>query len=89
MGLPNVDLIKLKNGRLLFVGGRSYPAPYHGVASAEMFAPTLNRWVMIPKLSTARSYQASILLPGGEILVAGGRGPQFLPLKKAECFEKH
>ncbi|MGT2437998.1 Kelch repeat-containing protein [Bradyrhizobium betae] len=35
MGIPNVELIKTANGGLLFAGGRSYPAPYDGTATAE------------------------------------------------------
>jgi hypothetical protein len=53
MGLPNVALLALEDGSLMFVAGRSYPAPYHGVRSVEVL----------------------------------DRGPRFLPLQQAECFE--
>lgn len=87
MGLPNVNLTKLPNGGYLFMGGRSYPRPYHGVNSAEYFDPKTEKWVMVSSMKNGRSYQANILLPNGEILVVGGRGRDFLPLNGVECFE--
>ena len=86
MGLPNVELARLPNGGLMFVGGRSYPAPYHGVTSAEYYNPKDGGWTQLSPMLTGRSYQAWVVLPGDEVLVVGGRGPKFLPLKESECF---
>jgi N-acetylneuraminic acid mutarotase len=87
MGIPNVELIQTTNGGFLFPGGRSYPAPYDGVASAEQFDPRSSTWEMVSPMRSARSYFASLRLSDGKILVAGGRGPGFLPMTESECFE--
>jgi N-acetylneuraminic acid mutarotase len=87
MGIPNVELLSLPNGGLLFSGGRSYPAPYHGSSTSEYYDYRNNRWVMTSPMRTGRSYQASIVLKNGQVLAAGGRGPRFLPLSLSECFE--
>jgi N-acetylneuraminic acid mutarotase len=86
IGIPNVALIKLPDGRLLFNGGESYPAPYQGINSVEYFDPSTTTWSMAAPMRIGRSYHASILLACGEILTAGGRGLKFLPLSKTECF---
>lgn len=87
MGLPNVSLQLLPNRGLLFMGGRTYPGPYHGTRSAEYYDVRLNRWVLVQPMTVGRSYQSSLVLRSGEILVAGGRGTDFLPLNSVECFE--
>ena len=40
----------------------------------------------LPSLSVARMNHATVVLPGGELLVAGGHSSGFVPTATAECF---
>jgi large repetitive protein len=84
MGLPNVDLIPLGNGELMFAGGRTYPEPYHGTNASEIYSTATNSWRAGPSLLVGRSYQAAVHIPGHGVLVVGGRGRDFLPMKETD-----
>jgi N-acetylneuraminic acid mutarotase len=86
MGIPNVELARLPDGGLLFPGGRTYPAPYHGTTSAEAFQPQTNSWRMLASMRVGASYHAFVTLDDGHILTAGGRGARFMPLRRSELF---
>jgi hypothetical protein len=86
MGIPNVELLELDDGGLLFPGGRTYPFPYHGTPSTEVYDRKSNLWQMLAPMRVGASYHAFVRLDNGDVLTAGGRGPRFRPLNKAEVF---
>ena len=57
------------SGVLLAVGG-----DYSGSIAIHMYEPSSNRWVKAGELPTKRSHCGCIVLPSGELLVAGGGG---------------
>ncbi|HUP69390.1 MAG TPA: kelch repeat-containing protein [Acidimicrobiales bacterium] len=90
----------LEDGRVLVAGGMTFDAdanvpgvavPLPGnaepVASAEIFAPKNEKWTLVPEMSVARFSHTASLLPGGEVLVAGGNGGGFEGLASAEVFD--
>ena len=56
------------NGALLAIGGGDYP----GSSTIHIYQPSSNSWVKAGELPTKRSDSACIVLPSGEVLVAGG-----------------
>jgi hypothetical protein len=84
MGIPNVELLPLPDGSLLFPGGRTYPFPYHGTGSSESFDPQSNSWTVVAAMRAGASYHAFITLPNAEVLTAGGRGARFRPMRRTE-----
>jgi N-acetylneuraminic acid mutarotase len=85
LGYANPEPIVLEDDKLLVIGGRTYPEPYHGTNSVEIYDVKTNSWTMAPPLQQGRSYQFAIELTNGDVLVAGGRGRDFLPLAETEC----
>jgi hypothetical protein len=61
---------KLKDGRVLVVGGRSTGGQYLG--SAELFDPKTGSWTTTGSLKTARYYHSATLMSDGRVLIAGG-----------------
>jgi large repetitive protein len=86
MGIPNVELLELDDGGLLFPGGRTYPFPYHGTPSTEVYDRRSGSWEMLAPMRVGASYHAFIGMDDGTVLTAGGRGSRFRPLDKAETF---
>ena len=62
----------LPNGDVLVVGGAQVGSLSSVTAAVEMYHPATNAWRTGPSMSTARVIQTAILLPSGEVLVAGG-----------------
>jgi hypothetical protein len=70
---PNATL--LKDGRVLVVGGQYFwNSPDELSETSEIYDAASNRWATVPaeSLSGARQFSSSTLLPGGQVLVAGG-----------------
>ena len=72
--LPDTPLdysttLVLINGALLAVGGGKY---HTGSSAIHMYQPSSNSWVKAGELPTKRDTSGCIVLPSGEILVAGG-----------------
>ena len=63
----------LPNGRVLVTGGFATTALSTGPsATAEIFYPNINRWVLTASMPTPADNHTAILLPNGNVLVAGG-----------------
>lgn len=64
----------LPNGRVLVSGGRSATQLNSlTYASAELYDPLLGTWSVTGSLGQPRYWHSATLLPGGAVLVAGGR----------------
>jgi len=63
----------LPNGKLLITGGcAGVNGNSLGLASAELYDPATGTWTLTGSMTTARVGPTATLLPGGEVLVAGG-----------------
>ena len=63
----------LADGRVLVVGGQSSNnASSQLLDSAEIYNPSTNIWSPVPPLGQAREAHRAVLLPSGQVLVAGG-----------------
>jgi Kelch motif/Galactose oxidase, central domain len=68
---------RLDNGDVLVTGGwRMQGAVVGGMEDAEVFEPRDDRWFAVGRLHTPRLLNTATLLPGGEVLVAGGMDAQ-------------
>jgi WD40 repeat protein len=66
----------LPDGEVLVAGGYHFiPPPSSsngGLASTELYNPATGKWSPVGSLHMARSSHTATLLPGGQVLVAGG-----------------
>jgi len=67
--------ILLPSGKVLVAGGEGPGQDLPSLASAELYNPATRSFSGTGSLHTARSSAAAALLPGGQVLVAGGFGP--------------
>ena len=62
----------LSDGRVLVVGGYGGSGGPIGIANAEIFDPTTNKWTTVPDMAYRRWYPNATTLPDGNILVTAG-----------------
>lgn len=75
LNLPRTqgNLILLQDGRALATGGGIEGSPsWSSTASVELFDPSKGAWTIGPPMSVSRARHTATLLPGGDVLVAGG-----------------
>jgi Kelch motif protein/fibronectin type III domain protein len=77
--------IVLANGDVLVVGGlQSAGGTQTILASGEVYHPASHTWTAVPGgMSTPRAYPSVSLLPGGQVLIAGGLASASPPLSTA------
>ncbi|KAF0815420.1 N-acetylneuraminate epimerase [Andreprevotia sp. IGB-42] len=75
--------VRLADGRVLVIGGRSTTSPYKGLATAEVYNPATGSWSLAGTMNTARSEPVAVLLPTGKVLVIGGDSA----VKSTELFD--
>jgi hypothetical protein len=65
---------RLSSGDILVVGGDSSTSafPAEVLDSAEIYQPSLNRWIKVRSPHFSRSRHSAVLLKDGRVLVAGG-----------------
>ncbi len=65
---------QLNNGKILVAGGCNSTCTLssHSLSTAEIYEPQLNSWSSVGNMSVSRTYQPSINLDNGEILVSSG-----------------
>ena len=69
----------LASGQVLLAGGDD-PfdfSPPALTATAELYNPSTGQWTVTGSMPSARRYQAAVLLPNGQVLVAGGEDSSF------------
>ena len=73
----SATLLSESDGRVLVVGGDSGAYGSGPVlAGAELYDPRTGRWIPAGRMRQARAVQTATLLPGGDVLVAGGESGQ-------------
>lgn len=75
----------LSNGEVLVAGGDNSSLGGNCPSSAELFNPSTGAWTLTGCMTTARGNHQAVLLPSGEVLVAGG-GSVSNPLASAELY---
>lgn len=66
--------LSLADGRVLMAGGVDWSRPEPVHAEVETYDPATDTWTDEPPMTTARAVAVSALLPGGQVLAAGGIG---------------
>ena len=61
----------LPNGDVLVAGGAQVGSLDSVTATAEIYHPATNSWRTVPSMAAARVGHTAVLLPSGEVLVAG------------------
>jgi len=75
----------LPNGNVLIAGGfNSRGVP---LSSAEIYDPTLNRFLPTGSMNSPRQSHTAILLPNGKVFIAGGYGNDNEYLGSAELYD--
>ena len=68
-------VITLPDGRVLVAGGsNSATGSEPALGTAEIYDPASNRWSSAANLNAAREGHRAVVLPNGEVMVAGGTG---------------
>jgi hypothetical protein len=79
----------LPNGKVLVAGGYDVAATPKFRKGAELFNPATGTFEKTAEMTVERDEMASVALPGGKVLIAGGyddAGGKGHPLKSAEVF---
>ncbi len=62
----------LSNGQVLVAGGDNSTLASNPLASAELFNPATGKWTLTGNMTVPRESHQAVLLPNGQVLVAGG-----------------
>jgi hypothetical protein len=85
------EAVLLQDGRVLVVGGGSFPGPDWVQRSAEVYDPTAREWTLTASMTDPRFDFDMVLLPDGRVLVAGGSSSsingEFGALSSAEVYD--
>jgi N-acetylneuraminic acid mutarotase len=86
--------VKLRNGRVLVIGGfaggdasRGFAGLRATTSTAELYEPDRRTWRNAGRMSTGRAFHTATLLQDGTVLVVGGVDNNFTPLGTAELYE--
>jgi hypothetical protein len=77
--------VKLKNGRILLIGGSN--EKHVPESRVEAFDPAARSFTVIGQLVSARVLQQAVLLPDGQVFVCGGMDAGGTALDSAELFD--
>ncbi len=77
----------LADGRILLTGGETIGSGSGVHSSAELYDPATGTFALTGPMLAPRSRHASIRLPGGKVLVAGGIASNNLAVQTAELFD--
>jgi WD40 repeat protein len=80
----------LPDGKVLVAGGKVLTTTYLNNSpssnSALLYDPGTDTWSTAPNLATARSSHSATLLPGGKVLLVGGRDENGGPTHRVEVY---
>jgi hypothetical protein len=80
----------LPNGKELIAGGYVHTeiptVKNRDLSSAELLDPKTGQWVETGEMTTVRNFHLAVLLPSGEVLVAGGSDGKGDDLSSAELY---
>jgi hypothetical protein len=62
----------MADGRVLVIGGYGGSGSTLGIANAEIFDPSTNKWTTVPSMSYKRWYPTATTLSDGRVLVTAG-----------------
>src|SRR6266853_303829 len=77
----------LENGMVLIAGGQGGNSTPTALASAELYDPASETWIVTGRLNTARASHTATLLQNGMALVAGGFGTNSHIQASAELYD--
>jgi hypothetical protein len=83
----NSTATRLANGSVLIAGGIINDVNHTRVASAELYVPSTNTFVVTGSMHAARDFHVAALLPNGKVLVAGGGNGSGIALNSAELYD--
>ena len=88
----NAATVALPDGRAMAIGGRHWVEDDDDedselLASVEVLAADGSGWSALAPMGTARAGPATVVLPCGKVLVAGGMDSAVVPLKTAELWD--
>jgi len=83
----NSTATRLANGSVLIAGGITNDLSHTRVASAELYVPATNTFVLTGSMNAARDFHVAALLPNGKVLVAGGGNGSGIALNSAELYD--
>lgn len=76
----------LGNGQVLIAGGITNDVNHTRLASAELYTPATNTFTYTGTMHAARDFHVAVLLPNGNVLVAGGGNGSGIALNSAEVY---
>lgn len=83
----SASAVLLRNGKVLITGGWATQSPQGVQASAELFDPRSGKFAPAGEMTTPRAGSASVLLPDGRVLIAGGCSGESDMLASAEIYD--
>ena len=85
----NGSVTRLANGEVLLAGGsnQGFTSAPALTAGAELYNPLTGQWSTTGSMPSARRSQAAVLLPSGQVLVAGGEDSTFSSIASAVLYD--
>jgi hypothetical protein len=82
------SVTRLANGEVLLAGGYNpgFTSAPAFIATAELYNPSTGQWTVTGSMPSARRLQVAVLLPNGEVLVAGGQDSSFSSIASAALY---
>ena len=78
---------RLRDGRVLVVGGADQNDGIDNLATAELYDPVGGKFTLTGSLAQGRALHTATLLDDGRVLIAGGYGGGTSPLASAEIYD--
>jgi len=82
----NATATRLGNGKVLIAGGITNDVAHTRLATAELYDPVANTFTYTGSMHHIRDFQVAVLLPSGDVLIAGGGDGSGIALNEAELY---
>jgi len=76
----------LGNGKVLIAGGITNDVNFTRLATAELYDPVANTFTYTGSMHEVRDFHVAVLLPNGNVLIAGGGNGSGIALNSAEIY---